>query len=79
MFSVLDMNLTRVNVQTTKSSPGGARKENTMIDWTTYYTDYATQRIQRKQELLAEEKAKEQPDPTRIRMLEADIWVLQNS
>ena len=50
-----------------------------MIDWTTYYTDYATQRIQRKQELLAEEKAKEQPDSTRIKMLEADIWVLQNS
>ena len=77
----MDMNLTRVNVQTTKQPqrPRRAGKENTMIDWSTYYTDYATQRIQRKQELLAEEKAKEQPDPTRIRMLEADIWVLQNS
>jgi len=50
-----------------------------MIDWGKYYEDYAAKRIQRKQELLKEEKAKEQPDETRIRMLEADIWVLQNS
>ena len=49
------------------------------LDWTNYYEDYATKRIQRKKELLAEEKAKPEPDKTRIRMLEADIWVLQNS
>ena len=66
------------NMQTTKQSHRPERR-NTMIDWTSYYEDYAAKRIQRKQELLAEEKAKEKPDETRIRMLEADIWILQNS
>ena len=49
------------------------------LDWTNYYTDYAAERIQRKKELLAMEKAKAEPNEIRIRMLEADIWVLQNS
>ena len=44
-----------------------------------YYEDYAAERIQRKRELLEEERRKKEPNEFTIRRLEADIWVLQNS
>ena len=46
-----------------------------MIDW----EDYAAERIAKKKALIEKEKAKEHPDELRIRMLEADIWMLENS
>ena len=63
-----------------KKHAGRAGKgEHTMIDWKKYYEDYAAERIQRKRELLEEERRKKEPNEFTIRRLEADIWVLQNS
>ena len=37
------------------------------------------ERIERARQLIEEEKAKENPDQKRIKMLERRIWMLQNS